>query len=575
MVSLDDFNDFCHCKLLGYPIFKYLKMVVIFLSYIVSSIIFTFPLILKLGEFLPGQPNDAYVYLWNIGNFWSQVFTGSNPFFTQNVMYPIGANLFFHTYAPLISLLAFPFLKDLSLFMGIVIISAVVLSCLTTYFLIFKITNNKRASFIGGLVYGISPIIHSFIESQHYFFLFSAIFYPVGILFLIKFIESKKLKFLALSISLFWIVLSIDYYSTILYSLLIATFFLTCQKLNWHVVIKSLLISICIILIPFILIYKFDKNFNEFISYKQGVNTSSSCHTDLLGFITPNITNPFIGFPHLINLDTPSYYLGWGILLLAIISVIKNRKQKYIKGFAFIFAIFFFLSLGTNNKFHTPFYYFLKIPILGFIDCPIRFPIILQLCLSVFVATFISNHKKIMRVFIIAILLLIIEYGVVNKNFSSTTVPAVYKHLSFQKDTRTILEIPSGISESKSAFGYDWSIQALHSQQMYWQTIHNKPRVGIYMSRLTPDKYEFYRSEPVISDIFTFTSAGGTRPEQDIAETDINNFIKKFNLGYIILSPNTRQLEFSDFIEKEFSNFIIEKRIFDNFIFYKLLEIHS
>ena len=550
-------------------------MVTIILAYIISSLAFTYPLILKLGSFLPGQPNDAYVYLWNIGNFWNQISTGGNLFFSQNVMYPIGANLFFHTYAPFVSLLAFPLLNNLSLFMGLAIITAVTLSCLTSYFLTFRITNDKQASFIGGLVYGVSPIIHSFIQSQHYYFLFSAVLYPLGTLFVIKFIENKKLKFLFLSISLFWVVLAIDYYSTVLYSFLVSLFFLTSQKLNLSVIIKAFISVVFIILIPLILFFNFDKNFKEFIGYKQGVNTSSSCNTELLGFITPNISNPFIGFPHLINLDTPSYYLGWGILILAIISVIKNRKHKYVKSFAFIFILFLALSLGTSDKFHTPFYYFLKIPILGFIDCPIRFPIILQLGLSVFIATFISNYKKITKIFIITLILLIVEYAVINNDFSSTKVPAVYEDLSLQKDVRTVLEMPSGISESKSAFGYDWSIQALHSQQMYWQTIYKKPRVGVYMSRLTPDKYTFFKSEPVISDIFNYTSAGGTKPQKDLPETAINEFIKKFNLGYIILSPNARQSEFSDFIEKEFSNFIVEKRIFDNFIYYKLLEIHS
>jgi hypothetical protein len=105
---------------------------------------------------------------------------------------------------------------------------------------------------------------------------------------------------------------------------------------------------------------------------------------------------------------------------------------------------------------------------------------------------------------------------------------------------------------------------------MYWQTTYRKPRVGVYMSRLTPDKYTFFKSEPVISDIFNYTSAGGTKPQKDLSETAINEFIKKFNLGYIILSPNARQSEFSDFIEKEFSNFIVEKKVFEGFIYYEI-----
>lgn len=543
-------------------------MGLIILVYSITSIIITYPLVFKLGNFLPGQPNDAYVYLWNIWNFWHQIITNNNPYFTDYVMYPIGANLYFHTYAPLISIVAFPFLNDLSLFMGMAIILSVLLCSLFSYYLFYKLTDNKIASFIGGLIYGLSPIINSFIQSQHYYFLFSAIFYPIGVLCLIKFIESKRIRFLLLSMSLFWVTLSIDYYSTVLYSLLITTFFFLNQKLSINLIIKSVISGIIILLIPFLFIYRVDKNFREFIDCKQNINTSSSCNANLLGFITPNRNNPIIGIDYNVNLDTPSYYLGWGLLLLAIISAIKNKKQKYIKGFVFIFILFFLLSLGTSDKIYTPFYYFLKIPILGSIDCPIRFPIILQLCLSVFITLFISKHKNIIKASILVFLLLLVEYGVINKDFSSTKVPEVYRYIYTQPNNKTLLEIPSGITESKSAFGYDWSIQALHSQQMYWQSVYQKPRIGVYMSRLTPDRYNFFKTEPVISDVFRYTSAGGGKPTGDLSEIDISKFIKKFNLGYVVLSPNNRQNEFSNFIEEEFKNYIFEKKSIEGFVYY-------
>lgn len=550
------------------------------LLYFIASIIFTYPLILRLGNFLPGQPNDAYVYLWNIWNFWHQILSGNNPFFTNFVMYPIGANLFFHTYAPLISTIAFPFLKYLSLFMGISIIIAILLSSLSAYLLGYKLTHNKTASFVGGLFYGLSPIMHSFMQSQHYYFLFSSVFYPLGIYLLLIFFNSKKIKYLYGVICLFWLVLLTDYYSAVLYSLLVSIFFILNEELNIQKSIKYFKVGLISLIIPFILFYSFGKDFRQFINYKQQVNSSSSCNTNILGFVTPNIVNPIIGMPQNINLDTPSYFLGWGILIIAIVSAIKYRKNKYINSFTILFILFFLLSLGTNIKlgnkilFEGPttlFYYFLKIPILSAIDCPIRFPIILQLCISVSIAFFVANHKKLTKITIALFLLLIIEYGVTNKDFSSTQLPTVYKYLSNQSDYKTVLEIPSGISESKSAFGYDWSIQALHSQQMYWQTFYQKPRVGVYMSRLTRDKYEFFKSEPIISDIFNFSSANGERPKNNIDDQKIYEFIKKFNLGYIILSPNPRQINFKEFVESEFKNYIIEKKEIEGFIYYKLL----
>ena len=170
-------------------------MITTIILYLFVALGFTYPLVIKIGSFLPGSPNDSFVYLWNIWNFWHQILNNANPFNTKVIMYPIGANLFFHTYAPLISILAYPFKNNLSAFMGIAIIISVFLCLLTSYILIYKLTNNKVASFVGGLVYGISPIIYSFIQSQHYYFLFSAVFYPLGLFLLVRFFESRKYKF--------------------------------------------------------------------------------------------------------------------------------------------------------------------------------------------------------------------------------------------------------------------------------------------------------------------------------------------------------------------------------------------
>ena len=565
---------------MGSTIFKCIKMALILILYFVISVIFTYPLILKLGEFLPGTPNDAYVYLWNIGNFWHQIFERGSIFFTTEVMYPIGANLFFHTYAPLVSVFALPFLNNLSLYMGLLILISITLSAFTAYFFILKITQNKIAAFTAGLIYAFSPIVGSFIESQHYYFLFSSFAYPLGLYFVYQYFKLIKIKYLYFVAMLFWIVLGIDYYSAVLFSLLVLVYFVLNIKIKTFEINKYLLVFILTILTPFLILFTFEKNFNEFVSHKQVVNSSSTCNTNIEGFIIPNINNPFfIMADQKVNLDTPSYFLGWGILVIAIISIFKNWKIKLIKDVSFIGLLFLLLSFGTNIKYfdsilaegkHTLFYHFLKIPILGAIDCPIRFPIVIQLCVAILVAFFVASHKKMLKVFIALIALLIIEYGTTNINFSSTRIPTVYEHLAKQNSSKTLLEIPSGLTESKGAFGYDWSMQALNSQQMYWQTLHKKPKVGVYMSRITSDKYDYFQNEYVISEIFNYSSLGGVTPTTDITDDKIENFIKTFNLGYIIFSPNPRQGEFTNFIDSEFVNHIVNKQNFDGFVYYEI-----
>lgn len=568
-------------------------MIAILAAYLLSAILSTYPLILKLGHFLPGQPGDAYSYIWNIWIFYYQLLNAQNPFYTYMVMFPIGANLYFNTYAPLISILGLLFHNNLSLYLGTLIIISISISSFFMYLLSFKITKNKIASFVGGLIYGMSPIIQSFIQSQHYYFLFASPFFPLGVLFLINFFEKRRLKFLYQTLGLFWVILLIDYYSSVLYALLILLFIGINEKEKIKNVSKYITIGFISIIVPFIMLFTFDKNFKEFTNFNQEFNTSNSCNTNLFDFIIPSKDNVILKDLSLkirdvskteINYDTPSYYLGWGILVLAILSAIINRKSKFVISFVIIFIFFLIISLGTNIKVGditilsgkiTPFYYFIQVPILGLLDCTIRFPIIMQICIAALISIYISNNKNFMKAACAIIFLVLVEYGVKNVDFSSTSVPSVYLKLATEKNDKTVLELPSGVTESIGAFGYDWSIQALHSKQMYWQTAYQKPRIGVYISRLTPDKYLFFREEPVISEIFNYTSLGGSKPESDIPETKIERFINKFNLGYIILSPNVRQNEFAEFIEIEFSNHIKDKSIIEGFVLYRLLESHS
>jgi len=568
-------------------------MIYVVVGYVLTAIFSTFPLITKLGNYLPGQPGDAYSYIWNVWIFKYQLLNGNNLFSTDIVMAPIGANLYFNTYAPLVSIFGLLFKNNFTLYLGILIILSVFMASFFMYLLSYKITGNKMASFIGGFIYGISPIIHSFIQSQHYYFLFASPFFPLGILFVINFLNTKKIRYLYLSIGLFWLVLLIDYYSAVLYSLLILIFIGLSENSKARNIHKYIVAGLVTIVLPFLLLFNFDKNFNQFTNFKQESNPSSSCNTNLADFLIPNKNSIFLsemsnrmrGFSKTeINYDTPSYYLGWGVLIIAVTSIITNHKNKFVKTFTVIFIFFLVISLGTNIKIGdttllsgkaTPFYYFTQIPVLSMLGCTIRFPIIMQLCISAIVAIYVSRHKNIVRVFVAILILTVFEYGAKNIEYSPTKVPAVYSKIALDDNKKTVLEMPSGITESIGAFGYDWSIQALHSQQMYWQTSYQKPRVGAYISRLTPDKYYFYRTEPVISDIFKFTSLNGTMPESDIPDDEIKNFLIKFNLGYIVLSPNSRQDEFSEFVEQEFLGYIKDRHFIDGFILYILFDIHS
>lgn len=556
----------------------------IFLTYLALSIIFTFPLITHMGNFLIGYPMDGYLYIWNIDVFWQQIAKFQNPFLVKQIFFPVGANLIFHTYAPLISILGGTFVNHKIIFLNSLIILSSPLAALSTYYLLRSLKSTSIPAFMAGLIYGFSPVMISFIVSQHFYFAFAAPFLPLAILYCIKYAQTVKAKYIYFLCLSFWLAFFVDYYTAILLGVISGIILVSVSGKKILRAISPLFVSL--ILPALILLFLTTRGTNPIQWATPNNWMAATCNTNLIGFLTPGDNNLLLRktkklFPENLtlpkNYDTPSYFSGWGIFLLSLFLLVKQRKNKYFQIFGLILFMPLLLSLGTVVRFGnvtlllgvwTPFYYFSKLPFLGLIDCPLRFPIAMQLG----IAGIIGLGKPKRKIVFLGLLfsLFLVEYGHFGNEINNVKVPDVYQLIANDGNTRTVLELPSGLAESKGAFGYDWSIQALHSQQMYWQTIYKKPRVGGYVSRIPESTYQYFRSEPIISDLFVFSSLNGVWPNTKYSEREVVNFIDKFNLGYIVLSPNPRQLGFAKVIKELFEGHITKKAQEDNFILYTI-----
>lgn len=571
----------------------------VFLIYLLLAVVFTFPLIANIKNSLIGLwAGDGLTYIWNVFIFWSEISKNHNPFFTNQIFYPIGTNLLFHAYAPLISLPGFLFLKNLIFYLNILILFALSLAAFCLFLLSYYLTKSKIAAFFSGLIYGFSPIMFAYLIAQHYHFVYAAFIPPLGLLFLFKFFEKFKIKYFALIIFCFWMSFFIEYYSTILFVFIIgfATLFLLIRSKNTvkdllskKKILKIILCSLSFFIVPLIAFLFLTHT----LDFKDKVLSKSyypvTCSTNLASFIIPSEYNlTFANFSNYLYLklgversfDTPSYFLGFVITLITIFILIKLRKNSLTLIFGLGAAIFLLLSLGPNIRFArfellngnlTPFYWFSKVPSLGLIDCPIRFPIVVELFVSLIVGLGLAGlvkNKKI--IYPLMFLIFLVEYGLNYIPIYSISTPLVYQKLALEKDTKSVLELPSGIAESKGAFGYDWSEQGLLNKQDYWQIIYQKPRFGGYVSRVTSNIYNFYKTEPIISDIFSMTSLNGKWSGKFYSKDQVKDFLEKFNLGYIILSPNPRQQQFLLVIDDLLKDYPYQKYTYEGFILYKL-----
>ncbi len=584
---------------------KLTRYTLIVILYSICSIIFTYPLILQANNSLMGIEGDAYLFTWNIDTYWSEILQLHNPFYTNRIFYPLGVNLIFHTYEPLVSILGIFFISRLVLYLNLLVIISLVIAALSAFILAKYLTKNIIPAFLAGLIYGFSPVMIAYIESQHYYFNYAAGFLPLGAWCFFKFIDTQKTRYLAGILITFWLNLFTEYYTTILYILLISilTFskFLGTMKYDRSPLstlkqfiysnIKTTILFFCIPLLFLILLLK-----SYFQIPTQTSNFSAVYHRthniNLIGLITPSEYNPFLittrkwfleTFHFQPAWDTPSYFIGYGIFILAIIGLILNLRDNRIKILSLFGLVSTLLAFGTSVKIgnyeilslrFTLLYWLNIIPILRFILVPMRLIIGTQLIVAVLIAKLISKYQHKLKIYygliLIIIILFILEYGTINVPISKIDLPQIFQLLKQDSDNRALLEIPSGISETKISFGKDYLYPALHTKQLYWQTIHKKPMVGGFVSRL-PDQYlSYYQTEPILSDLWKLSERNGSWSNRNFTNEQILDFIKRFNLGHIILSPNPRQEYFSQIIEQVFRSFILEKRAIDGFVWYKL-----
>ncbi len=576
----------------------------IFFIYLFVSIIYTFPLIFVANDMLIGHGGlDAFVYMWNTSNFWKSILALQSPFYSFNIFYPVGVNLLFNDSSPLISFLGFGFLNFPVFYMNLIVVAGITLSAFICYLLILKITSgNKITAFLGGLIYGLSPTLGSFIYVQHNYYLIASAFLPLSLLLLISFIDRPE-KFLKRFILIQILLFFTNYYYFILngfLSVLLIILFLSSsadvrKKLFRNKILPYYLRSAGFLLISVVLVaglLAFNLSGWSFLP-REPSSYPAICNANLAGtltppgnFITKGITTSmmeYLGFAE--NGDTPFYYLGIIFLFLGSLAVFKFWREKYVVPFAIVFVVILFLSFGLVIRFgqtallensFTPFFYFAHLPGLGLIDCPIRFVgaahLFLALLVSVFMHQTYKKHSLIFKVLIIVCLISIgTDYKIGQFPFVEVGIPNTYRYIAGKGGNRTVLELPSGLTESKGGYGYDYAIEGLHARQMFWQSIHRKPRIGGYISRIPESTYDFFRSQPILSDLFTLTSNQGKWNSKSYSKEERVNVFKKFNLGYIVIAPVGRQREYAAAMEEYLEGISFEKKEDDDhYILYEL-----
>jgi len=293
------------------------------------------------------------------------------------------------------------------------------------------------------------------------------------------------------------------------------------------------------------------KPLGEFIYYSA----------DLLAFITPSPFHPIWGDASRkiyaefgSNMSEKVVFIGYSVILLTVAGTHAWAKEKVGRFFLLISIVFFVLSLGPvlhvfgvwrftehNLTVMLPGILTKYIPFLDMIRVPSRYDIMFMFCVSL-IAGYGSHDlfekrlkggvkalsRKPLLTFFIAVLILF-EYLAVLPVQATKAIPKFYYSIQEKDGNGPIMEVPIGLVGLRTLDTSALNTSILNYYE--YQTVHHRPIMGGYWSRISGEYAGFLERDPVLLEIYT--------GKKDIVEsqvTDRLSYLKtKYGISHIVL----------------------------------------
>lgn len=499
------------------------------LGHFLLTCLFTFPLIFRFTDSLPGMLlEDRDQNIWNL--WWVQysLLHLHNPFHTDFIYYPTGVSLYFHTLNFMNALISLPIqlLFGTTLAYNFVVFFSFVMGGVGAYLLLRYLCGNRTAAFVGSLVFDYSPYHMGTLKGLMQ--LISLEWLPFYILFLVMATREKNHKIrnsVWAAIFLFFTGLT-DWYYTLFLLMFTAVYCvwlfsvplwqwlrqrqnpLNSFRANFLTLLGimglfALLISP--ILIPML------RELSTTTYYLPTNDAATDFSANLAAFFVPNTTSTLFGqwaanFPaqYVTGYLAAQVYLGYVALVLGLLGLIF-RKQARFGGI--VLLIFWLLSLGPQLQINgdgpnwpMPFAFIQNLPIIKVSRSPDRFMVIGMLALAVCVTFGVSwlsektqplfKQKKVqsnVAVASLAGLLIGLEFLQIPFPVNTIQYSQFWQQLGQDNSDYSIVELPPQ--------GGFWS----GGPRMAYQTIHHKRIFDGYISR--EFDHPFYRSTPGFEEL--------------------------------------------------------------------------
>lgn len=496
-----------------------------FIGYLILSLIYTWPLVLRLDTTVVQRtvtPIDTGQNIWNLWWVSSSLLSWHNPFFTRYLFFPEALTLFWQTLGLPNALLVFPilvFFGPIAAYNVVVILSFVV-SGFLTFILVKRILRDNAAAFISGLIFAFAPyhaqpVLSGSLEIAAVYWI------PLYLLSLVRLFERPTAVRAVLSAAALWLtMLSSHYYGLFCAVLTVLYLGLVCLRTEGWWARQRLVTYTAAVIILWIglllpLIWPLDQLPDVVLEDWRARQIFHSA--ELIDFLVPNVLHPVWGSwsAALMERIHPAGFeagASVGLVVWVLLFAAVRRYRQARSPWLVLTMVFAVLALGPElmvagkpTGIPLPFSILDLVSPFRNSSRPIRMLPVMMAPLSVVagygVCAILKRYPARRRLIATALAgTILFEYAVQPWPLSQLTVDPLYTSLNRDPQPGAVLELPPRSDDS---------------MYMLNQLCHGRPLAGGYLAR-TPEYplsvrasavRQLWNEQPPSSDIVAYDAA--------------------------------------------------------------------
>jgi hypothetical protein len=291
---------------------------------------------------------------------------------------------------------------------------------------------------------------------------------------------------------------------------------------------------------------------------------SSAPGVDALAYLIPNPYNPLIGGPGTSLLRSlPNGFvenvasIPWVamIAIAGIVVLLRYRPPGGLVAFIFFWALLamgpFVRVAGESTYVPTPWAILRYVPVVGAARMPTRMTVMVMFGVAALLALAIHHLRRASpRGTMIAAgvgVLLFLELLPAPRVLHSAEVPNVYKAVAADPRPLRLMTLPFGLRDGLSSRGN------FSAAYQFYQTVHEKPLVGGYLSRLPRGGLARYRRDRVTRVLMRLSEGRYVEPWlMETALAEAPQALETLQIGWVIVDTRRAAPELREFARQAF-----------------------